>query len=133
MEVLNSSAVPRVKFIVDDKNLILAGISVSRSNSCPASGRLVGRTVPTRYSFCVSAIILPPFMYAKVKSSDLITCREQASSVRAVVVQFRESFMSEAGEAAIVRILDNRPTANYYPSLQQHFARNSSREIFSRR
>src|SRR4029079_5877381 len=60
IEVLNSSSVPRVKFIVEYKNLILAGINVSESSACPVSGRLVGRTVPTRYSFSASAIVLPP-------------------------------------------------------------------------
>src|ERR1051325_2877430 len=42
--------------MVEDKNLILAGIFVSRSSSCPASGRLVGRTVPTMYSFSLWAM-----------------------------------------------------------------------------
>src|SRR3972149_6274963 len=60
MEAPNSSSVPRVKFIVSETNLILAGIRVSRSNSWPASGRLVGRTVPTRYCFCGPAITDPP-------------------------------------------------------------------------
>ena len=55
MEVLNSSSVPRVKFIVEDKNLIFAGISVSRSSSWPASGRLVRSNCADEiFFFCFS-------------------------------------------------------------------------------
>src|SRR5688572_10302082 len=92
MEVLNSSSVPRVKFIVEYENLIFAGISVSRSSSCPASGRLVGRTVPTRYSLPFSAMLFPPGYQVSRRCVvmdnvvcncmrwDLITCVELASS-----------------------------------------------------
>src|SRR5215510_309855 len=63
IEALNSSSVPRVKFMVRVRNLILAGIFSSRSISCPDSGLFVGRTVPTMYSFWVSGITVFPFVY----------------------------------------------------------------------
>jgi len=47
-----------VKFIVEEMNLILAGMRLSRSSSWRASGRLVGRTLPPTYYFSLVTITI---------------------------------------------------------------------------